>query len=199
MSSFCRRAASELPTCSPLETSLSSDTISICPREILVGTLRAWNHWVWPGSQPVGPGGTTTSLSATCPARAEAGTRFSLMTLRISLTSSLVKMKPMLPTTSGVIDSIGCEPPCSSKNSIKIRRIMVFLPISTTARPRSAMRICWNCLLPTLFAPTTRILRYSSSSDLVRVKYCALRSRVGILLFPSFLTLPKSYLLTCQT
>lgn len=49
--------------------------ISIWPLVILVAICSTWKKEVWPGSQPVGPGGTITFTGAREPARAGAGTR----------------------------------------------------------------------------------------------------------------------------
>lgn len=64
-------------------------------------TWSTWKKDVCPGSHPVGPGGTITSMGAMEPTRAGAGTRWFSMTSRMSPSSPLVKMKPTLPTILG--------------------------------------------------------------------------------------------------
>lgn len=64
-------------------------------------TWSTWKKDVCPGSQPVGPGGTITSIGATDPTRAGAGTRWSSITSRMAPSSPFVKMKPTFPTTLG--------------------------------------------------------------------------------------------------
>ncbi|ANB15442.1 hypothetical protein AWJ20_3070 [Sugiyamaella lignohabitans] len=96
-----RRVASEGPTLVPASTTKTSETISMVPRAILVGTPRAWKKEVLPGSIPVLPAGTQTSLGATAPARAGAATRLETMDSRMVFKSALVKTKPMLPLTKG--------------------------------------------------------------------------------------------------
>mmetsp|Transcript_1988 Transcript_1988/g.6353 ORF Transcript_1988/g.6353 Transcript_1988/m.6353 type:complete len:209 (+) Transcript_1988:207-833(+) len=161
--SFCSRAASELPTFSPLVTRCTGLMISICPRLILVAIWSAWNHDVWPGSQPVGPGGTMTSTGAMAPTRAGAGTRLATIVSRVWIRSASVKTKPMLPCTYGSSSAMGWSG-FSARNSRKTLRMVVFLPISTVALPRRAWRICCIWREPTLSTPTTKHLGESASS-----------------------------------
>lgn len=93
------RVASEGPTRPPLSVTLTSETISIIPRAILVGIPRAWKNEVLPGSIPVGPAGMNTSAGARAPALAGAATLLAVMRSRTSLRSPSVKTKPTLPRT----------------------------------------------------------------------------------------------------
>lgn len=75
--------------------------IYTCDAKRDIHTWSTWKKDVCPGSQPVGPGGTMTSIGAMDPTRAGAGTRCASITSRMSPSSPLVKMKPTFPTTRG--------------------------------------------------------------------------------------------------
>merc|ERR1711966_612351 len=81
--SFWRRAASGALTFSPALMRWVSVVISIWPRAILVWICRVWKKAVWPGSQPVGPLGTTTSMGAVVPTLAGAGRTLDSGVLRV--------------------------------------------------------------------------------------------------------------------
>mmetsp|Transcript_10755 Transcript_10755/g.35628 ORF Transcript_10755/g.35628 Transcript_10755/m.35628 type:complete len:212 (+) Transcript_10755:401-1036(+) len=176
MPSFSRRTASELPTFWPICKRSTGDTISIFPLTIFVAIWRVWKKFVWPGSQSVGPGGTTTWTGATAPTRAGAGTRFASITWRTSFRSPFVKTQPMFPRIREIKHSQGC-PGLSWTNCPMILRIIVFFPINTTALSRRAMRICWNCFDPTLSQCTMNTFEYVPNIDAMRSKYCSFFSR----------------------
>ncbi|CCF41388.1 60S acidic ribosomal protein P0 [Colletotrichum higginsianum] len=140
MLSMLRRVASEGPTLLLASTSFRSDTISMVPRAILVGTPRAWKKEVLPGSMPVLPAGIQTSEGATAPARAGAATLLARILSRMSFRSALVKTKPTLPLTKGRRRSY------SGESGMKDRqRTMVFFPIKTTPCPRRDCLISCIC------------------------------------------------------
>ena len=125
--------------------------ISMVPLVILVGMLRAWKKEVFSGPSPVFWAGTMTSSGARAPARAGAFTLFSRRASLMATRSSLVKTKPTLPLIWGRMRS---RAGFWSRWPRMAFRIMVFLPMRTTARSRRDMRICCICLDPTLSAST---------------------------------------------
>ncbi|EEQ40146.1 hypothetical protein CLUG_04274 [Clavispora lusitaniae ATCC 42720] len=136
------KEASDGPTLVPASTTLTSETISMVPSAILVGTPKAWKKEVLPGSIPVLPAGTQTSFGATAPASAGAATTLEVTTSSMDFKSLLVKMKPTLPSTKGNNFSY-------SGNSVKKPSMalstMVFLPINTVASPLKAFSISCIC------------------------------------------------------
>mmetsp|Transcript_6236 Transcript_6236/g.20041 ORF Transcript_6236/g.20041 Transcript_6236/m.20041 type:complete len:246 (+) Transcript_6236:270-1007(+) len=153
MPSFASSTAALGETLSPTLKILKSDTSSIWPLTILVPMFRAWKKAVWEGSMPVGPEGSERSTMETCPVLAAAERRCLLM---VSLMSSSVqfvaKMKPMLPFTAERSLSRPASG-CSSCPRTRPLRIIVFLPMSTTALPRSSMRMSCICLEATWSTP----------------------------------------------
>lgn len=131
------------------------------PLEILVGILKAWKKEVFSGGKPVFCAGITTERGAMAPARAGARTLFSNSLSLTSTKSPLVKTKPTLPLMWGNSFSRAAF---ASKWPLIALRIIVFLPISTTAAPLNEIRICCICFEPTLSAPTMKHFGYSSSS-----------------------------------
>ena len=77
---------------------------------------------------PVGPAGTTTSRGAMELTRAGAGTTYSAILARTSLSSPVVKTMPTLPTSLSCI-TIQVLSPLRSQYSRMHLRIMVFLPM----------------------------------------------------------------------
>ncbi|EDK36281.2 hypothetical protein PGUG_00380 [Meyerozyma guilliermondii ATCC 6260] len=142
MFNMFNKVASEGPTLPSFSTTLTSDTISMVPSAILVGTPKAWKKEVLPGSIPVLPAGIHTSAGATAPALAGAATTLEVMVSLTDFKSSLVKMKPTLPLTKGNNFSKSGK---SAKNPLKALLTMVFLPINTTPSPLNARLISCIC------------------------------------------------------
>mmetsp|Transcript_22829 Transcript_22829/g.63106 ORF Transcript_22829/g.63106 Transcript_22829/m.63106 type:complete len:221 (+) Transcript_22829:188-850(+) len=157
MPSLDSRVAWEAPTRSPCFTSCTSFTISMVPLVILVAIPRAWKKEVWEGSIPVDPAGTCTSQGAIRFTRAGAPTLYLLISSFTSFRSPLVKMMPTLLTRWSKM-TLHLSLPEVSQYILMERFIMVFLPIKMTASGRRALRICWNCMEPTLSAPTMKAL-----------------------------------------
>lgn len=129
-------------------------SIFICvPFEIFVGIDNAWKNEVFSGPSPVFCAGITTGNGAIAPARAGARTLFSSSLSRTSTKSPRVKTKPTLPLMCGNSFS---SAELRSRCPLIAFRIMVFLPMSTTALPRSDNLICCICFEPTLSAPTMK-------------------------------------------
>mmetsp|Transcript_53083 Transcript_53083/g.137290 ORF Transcript_53083/g.137290 Transcript_53083/m.137290 type:complete len:249 (+) Transcript_53083:416-1162(+) len=165
--SLVSRAASEVPTLLPSLITSQSLMISIEPLLILVAMLSAWKNEVWAGSRPVGPLGMVQPKGAMTPALAAAGFTYSRMTSSTASRGPLVNTKPRLPTMVGMIASqSGCSPGHGSVRLRMQRRIIVFLPNTSSALPRRAMRISEICLEPTKSASTMNargyLLRHSS-------------------------------------
>mmetsp|Transcript_96776 Transcript_96776/g.301850 ORF Transcript_96776/g.301850 Transcript_96776/m.301850 type:complete len:246 (-) Transcript_96776:129-866(-) len=143
-------------TLSPTHRILKSETSSIWPLTILVPMFRAWKKEVWEGSMPVGPEGSDMSTMETCPVLAAADRRCFLSVSRMSSRVQFVaKMKPMLPFTAARSLSRPASGYCSWPKARPFL-IMVFLPMSTTALPRSSMRMFCICLEATWSMPTSR-------------------------------------------
>mmetsp|Transcript_15673 Transcript_15673/g.31752 ORF Transcript_15673/g.31752 Transcript_15673/m.31752 type:complete len:246 (-) Transcript_15673:133-870(-) len=158
MLSFVNITAVLAETFSPTVRILNSETSSICPLTILVPMFRAWKKEVWEGSMPVGPEGSERSTMETWPVLAAAVLRCFLMTSLMSSSEQLVaKMKPMLPLTE--LRSLSRPASgCSSWPKASALRIMVFLPMSTTALPRISTRISCICFEVTWSTPTSNAL-----------------------------------------
>mmetsp|Transcript_27974 Transcript_27974/g.27652 ORF Transcript_27974/g.27652 Transcript_27974/m.27652 type:complete len:221 (+) Transcript_27974:398-1060(+) len=151
------RVAWEAPTLSPALIRCTSLTISMVPLLILVAIPRAWKKEVWEGSMPVGPAGTRTSLGATTPTRAAAPTLYLSISAFTSFRSPLVNTIPTLPTSWSSRGAHLSLPVVSQYRRME-RFIMVFLPIRMTAPGRRPFLMFWNCMEPTLSAPTTKAL-----------------------------------------
>mmetsp|Transcript_33865 Transcript_33865/g.80453 ORF Transcript_33865/g.80453 Transcript_33865/m.80453 type:complete len:232 (-) Transcript_33865:99-794(-) len=159
-----RRAASEVPTLTPSNSTLQSLIISIEPLLILVAMFRAWKKEVWAGSSPVAPFGTMHSQGAMTPALAAAGLTYSSTTVCSSPRSPLVNMKPRLPFITGTIAAHSGWLPSEVRSRMQ-RRTMVFLPNTSSALPRRAIRMSEICFDPTKSACTMNarwyLLRHS--------------------------------------
>ncbi|ODQ52348.1 60S acidic ribosomal protein P0 [Saitoella complicata NRRL Y-17804] len=174
MLSMFNKVASEAPTLVPVATTWTSETISMVPRAILVGIPKAWKKEVFPGSIPVLPAGMKTSVVATAPARAGAATVTEVMVSRMVFKSLLVKTKPVLPLTKGNKRSYSGNSPRKPRMA---RRTMVFLPMRTTASPRSFLRMVCICWEDTLSTPTMKMDLYSSKRTRSFSKYSAFCAR----------------------
>merc|ERR1719353_507705 len=163
--SLASSAASDEPTLMPSLITVVSLMISIEPLLILVAMLRAWKKEVCAGSRPVAPLGIVQLQGAITPALAAAGLTYSLITSSMSVSSPWVKTKPMLPTMYGTMDSHAGWVPSAHRFRMH-RRIIVFLPKTSSALPRRAMRMSEICLEPTKSAWTMKargyLLRHSS-------------------------------------
>ncbi|EER31155.1 60S acidic ribosomal protein P0 [Candida tropicalis MYA-3404] len=168
MFNMFNKVASDGPTLASCSTTLTSETISMVPSAILVGTPKAWKKEVLPGSIPVLPAGIQTSFGAMAPASAGAATTLETTVSLIVFKSPLVKMKPTLPLTNGNNFSNSGN---SDKKPSMALSTMVFLPIKTTASPLKAFSISCICWEETLSTPTTKIDLYSSNNSLNLVKY----------------------------
>merc|ERR1719378_56374 len=144
--------------------------------------LSAWKKDVCAGSRPVGPFGIMHEHGAMTPAFAAAGLTYSLTTASTTSRSPVVKTKPMLPTMYGMMDyQAGCSP---SAHRLRMqRRIMVFLPKTSSALPRRAMRMSEICFEPTKSASTisargyllmhsSRCAKYATFFDLATMSVC---------------------------
>merc|ERR1719420_1458085 len=150
---FVSNTACDADTFCPSLHTFTSVVNSIDPLTIFVGMFRTWKKFVEDGSKPVGPIGSLTSQGARTTAFAAALTLFSTQVVRISSMSPWQKMKPMLP----LIAFSSSSKPSDGFTSWWLRRqvrIIVFLPISTVAFPRKAIRISCICFDPTKSTPT---------------------------------------------
>mmetsp|Transcript_54676 Transcript_54676/g.155585 ORF Transcript_54676/g.155585 Transcript_54676/m.155585 type:complete len:246 (-) Transcript_54676:120-857(-) len=158
MPSFASRIAELGLTFSPITRILKSETSSIWPFTIFVPMFRAWKKEVCEGSMPVGPAGMAQSTMDTWPVLAADGRRnFWRVALMSSSVQFVAKMKPRLPRISERSLSRPASGYCSWP-SCRPFRIIVFLPISTTALPRRSMRMSCICFEATWSTQTMSAL-----------------------------------------
>mmetsp|Transcript_32804 Transcript_32804/g.70805 ORF Transcript_32804/g.70805 Transcript_32804/m.70805 type:complete len:272 (+) Transcript_32804:261-1076(+) len=187
MPNLLNKTAPEAVTLSPVVKILKSLTNSICPFTILVPMFKAWKKEVWEGSIPVGPEGMNQSTMDVCPAFAADSLLYLPKTSRISSVVQFVaKMKPRLPWMMARSLSRPASG-CSSWPFARALRIMVFLPMSTTAFPRSSNRmscICLEEMLSTLTSSALGVFTQRSTSLAKYAFFLASFSLLGILAIP---------------
>mmetsp|Transcript_38593 Transcript_38593/g.76504 ORF Transcript_38593/g.76504 Transcript_38593/m.76504 type:complete len:227 (-) Transcript_38593:32-712(-) len=165
--SFVSKTAALGDTFSPAFKILNSLTSSICPLTILVPMFKAWKKDVCDGSIPVGPLGSAKSTLDSCPDFAPELFLCLPTICRISSKEEFVlKMKPTLPFMFSFKVSRPASGCCSCP-MVSAFRIMVFLPINTTAFPRNSMRIsciCFEATLSTVMMRAAGVLMQRSMS-----------------------------------
>mmetsp|Transcript_93417 Transcript_93417/g.183152 ORF Transcript_93417/g.183152 Transcript_93417/m.183152 type:complete len:230 (+) Transcript_93417:105-794(+) len=158
-------------TLSPTFKMGKSLTNSICPLTIFVPMLSAWKKLVCDGSMPVGPEGMFKLTTDTWPGFAAESLRcFPKQSRMSSRVQFVAKMKPMFPRTFARNVSM----PASGWRSCPISnpfRIIVFLPITTTALPRRAIRMSCICLEATWSTVTIRAFGAVVQSSISLSKY----------------------------
>nr|CAI5833753.1 unnamed protein product [Callosobruchus analis] len=146
--------------------------ISIVPLEILVGILRAWKKEVFSGPSPMFCAGMTTGRGVMAPARAGARALFSRSLSLISTRSLRVRTNPALPLICGrSFSKAGFRSRCP----LIALRIMVFLPISTTALPLTDIVSAHNETLGIIFQKLDQLVEQTRDNESSLQQLCTER------------------------